>query len=524
MRVRTPACGRRRPPAVRITGLRAALPAWTAALLVSLVAGSRAQAVVVRMTVTGTPTGRALAANFVGLALEYNEIPSLAGATPASVDPVFTQLLRNLDPSGRPILRIGGQSTDRVWWPVPGMTQPLGVTYDLTPSWATSARTLAQATNSTLLLGVNLEANRTRIDQVEGAQLVTRIGAGYIAALEIGNEPDLYSLVPWYRRLNGRPVPWYSQAGTPVFARAPTYGPQDFDQEFSRTLRVLPRLPIAGPETGSAPWMGAFDRLLSRRSQLRILTSHAYGLNQCVTDPSSPAYPSVPDLLSEAASRGVASGLAPYVALAHRDGARYQIDEMGSVSCNGRPGVSNTLASALWVMDTLFTLAADGVDGVNLHTYPDSVNGLFDFARVDGQWQGTVHPLYYGALMFTQAAPAGSRRLPINGGDQAAVRAWATVAPDHRIRVLVINDSLTRSALALVRTPVTPGPASVKRLRAASAYATGGITLGGQSFGATTDTGLLPGPVPQDAVPRRGSYAVTLPAGSAALLTLPPTG
>jgi hypothetical protein len=175
-------------------------------------------------------------------------------------------------------------------------------------------------------------------------------------------------------------------------------------------------------------------------------------------------------------------------------------------------------------MDTLFTLAADGVDGVNLHTYPDSVNGLFDFARVDGRWQGTVHPLYYGALMFTQAAPAGSRRLPINGGDQAAVRAWATVAPDHRIRVLVINDSLTRSALALVRTPVTPGPASVERLRAASAYATGGITLGGQSFGATTDTGLLPGPVPQDAVPRRGSYAVTLPAGSAALLTLPPTG
>jgi hypothetical protein len=398
------------------------------------------------------------------------------------------------------------------------------VTYDLTPNWTTSARTLAQATNSTLLLGVNLEANRTRIGQVEGGQLVKRIGARYIAALEIGNEPDLYSLVPWYRRLNGRPIPWYSDAGTPVFSRAPTYGPQDFDQEFSRTLKVLPRLPIAGPETGAAPWMDAFDQFLSPRSQLRILTSHAYGLNQCVTDPSSPSYPSVPNLLSEAASREVASGVSPYVALAHRDGARYQIDEMGSITCNGRPGVSNTLASALWVMDALFTISADGVDGVNLHTYPGSVNGLFDFARVHGQWQGTVHPLYYGALMFAQAAPPRSRLLRIDAPGQTAVRVWATAGPDHRIRVLVINDSLTQSALAVVRTPVTPGPASVERLLAGSAYATNGITLGGQSFGATTDTGLLPAPVPQDTVPHGGRYAVTLPAGSAALLTLPPTG
>ena len=38
-----------------------------------------------------------------------------------------------------------------------------------------------------------------------------------------------------------------------------------------------------------------------------MLTSHAYGLNQCVTDPSSPAYPSVPNMVSLAASRGEVS-------------------------------------------------------------------------------------------------------------------------------------------------------------------------------------------------------------------------
>jgi hypothetical protein len=72
-----------------------------------------------------------------------------------------------------------------------------------------------------------------------------------------------------------------------------------------------------------------------------------------------------------------------------------------------------------------------------------------------------------------------------------------------------------------VRTPVAPGPASLERLRAASAYATSGVTLGGRTFGTATGTGALAAPVPQPVAPRDGTYPVTLPAGSAALLTLP---
>jgi hypothetical protein len=513
--------------AIRMSRLRCTALVSLAAAIAVAAAGATAasaRADVFRLTVTNARHGRPLAANFLGLALEFNQIPELAGATPESVDPVFVQLLKNLDPTGRPIIRVGGQSTDRAWWPVPGMSRPIGVTYDLTPAWTAAARSLAQATGSKLLLGINLESNRTRVAQREGAEFLQRIGSQDIDALEIGNEPDLYSQIPWYLDLNGHPMPWYSHAGTPVFSRAPTYGPQDFLAEFERTAKVLPALPLAGPETGTAPWMDAFDRLLSPRSQVRILTSHAYGLNNCVTDPAAPGYPSVPNLVSETASRRPVAGIEPDVALAHRNGARYQIDEMGSISCNGRAGVSNTLASALWVMDSLFTIDADDVDGVNLHSYPNSVNGLFDFARSHGAWQGTVRPLYYGALMFAQAAPAGSRLLRISSGSQSSLRAWATLAPDHRTRVLVINDSLTSSALALIRLPGRSGPAGLERLGARSAYATGGITLGGESFGATTSTGVLPAPVPQDIVPHAGAYGVTLPAGSAALLTLPLTG
>jgi hypothetical protein len=180
------------------------------------------------------------------------------------------------------------------------------------------------------------------------------------------------------------------------------------------------------------------------------------------------------------------------------------------------------LASSLWLMDTLFTMASDGVDGADIHTYPGASNGLFDFDLARGQWRGIVHPFYYGALMFAQAAPAGSRLLRVSSGSGSEVRTWATLAPDRRIRVLLINDSLTRSALARVRTPVSAGAASIERLQASSAYATSGVTLGGRSFGARTRTGVLAPAEPKALVPRSGTYAVTLPAGSAALLTLPP--
>ncbi len=479
-----------------------------------------AQAYVFRMSVGAATTARPISPNFLGLALEYNTIPRLAGATPSTVDPVFTQLLRNLDPSGRPVIRIGGQSTDRTWWPVPGMRQPYGVTYDLWPGWTAAARSLVQATNAQLILGVNLEANRRRISQVEASQLTAGVGLSNIAAVEIGNEPDLYPIFPWYRTLHRKPIPWYLQYGAPVYARRPTYGPHAFAREFSRTLKVIPRLPVAGPETGNGPWMNIFSGFVSRRSQVRVLTSHAYGLNQCVTDPTSLQYPSVPNLLNIVNSRDLAIGLNPYVSLIHRDGGAFRVDEMGSISCNGRSGVSNTVASALWLMDSLFQIASQGIDGVNLHTYPNSANGLFDFTQSHGQWLGTVHPLYYGALMFAQAAPGGSRLLRINSAAQTALRAWATRAADHKVRVLLINDDLRNSAQTEVRVPGGVGPAAVERLGGPSAYATGGISLGGASFGTDTATGVLPAPRPQAVAARAGSYGVRVPPGSAALLTI----
>ena len=240
-----------------------------------------------------------------------------------------------------------------------------------------------------------------------------------------------------------------------------------------------------------------------------MLTSHAYGLNQCVTDPSSPG---VPVGAQPAQPRRLAWGREPASAPTWRwrtaTAAAYRIDEMGSVSCNGRPGVSNTLASALWVMDALFTIAARRRGrGQPPHLSQLRQRPVRLLPRPRPWPARRVHPLYYGALMFAQAAPAGSRLLRVDSGSQGPLRAWATLGPDHRIRVLLINDSLSSSALR--------GGAHARRARPGerssgcaprSAYCHPGlITLGRPDFGAATDhrPAARPGD-PQSGHRRRG--------------------
>jgi hypothetical protein len=502
-----------------LQSLRRAAAAVGAVTVLLTMGAATAGAAVFRVSV-GAAQGRPVASDFLGLALEYRSIPAFTSADPSAVNPVLVQLVRNLVPQGRPVFRIGGQSTDRTWWPVPGTRPPLGVTYSLTSTWIASVRALAQATNARLILGLGLEADRPKLAAVEAQELMNGLGRNYIDAFEIGNEPELYPVVPWYRKLHGTLLPWYSHLGAPVFARPRGYGPGTFDGEFSRALGSLPGVPVAGPSVGLVPWLDGFRRFLAPQSRVKMVTWHAYGLNQCVTDRSSPSYPTVPNLLAPRASRELMNGISPVVALAHQAGASFRVDEMNSVTCNGRLGVSNTFASALWVMDALFAIAADGVDGVNVHTFEDAANGLFDFDRTGGQWEATVHPLYYGLMMFAQAAPAGSHLAQISSDAQAQVRAWATRGPDHRLRVLLINDSVRRPARAQVRAPAAAGPASVELLRAGSAYATSGVALGGQSFGLHTTSGVLDSPQTSSLARRSGNYALTLPPASAALVTV----
>jgi hypothetical protein len=474
------------------------------------------------VSVTRTPVTRPLADDFLGVALEYNTIPQWEGSGPGGTNAPLAALVHSLSPVGEPLVRIGGQSADRTWWPVPGLAQPLGVTYSLGSTWMAAARTFGRSLNAQLMLGLNLEADRTRIPAQEARSLLAGLGSRAIASFELGNEPELYHTTPWYRVINGHPAPWYSKGGQLVYARGAGYDPLAFTSDFSRMIGGLPaQVPLAGPETGNHEWMQAFATLLSPHSRIRMLTAHGYGSSACIRNPDNPQYASISHLLSTFASRSLLTGFTGSLALAHRAGASFRLAELGSVSCNGKADVSDTMASALWAPDALFSLARAGVDGVNLHTYPSSDNGLFDFTRTGGHWRAIVHPLYYGALMFARAAPPGSRLLRIATGSQEQIRAWATIGSDRQIRVLLINDSLTADSRAVVHAPAGYGqqPAALQRLSAPSAAATSDVTLGGRQFG-TTSTGVLAPAIAQTVTATSGTYTIALPPSSAALLVL----
>jgi hypothetical protein len=493
------------------------------ALLVAGLSPGSAQADVASVTVGGAPVSRPLPPSFVGLAFTYSALAQWLSPT-GPADPALVGLIRGLTPSGRPSMRIGGESADRSWWPIQGYSRPIGITYNLGPAWTGPARRLAQATDARLLLGLELEADRPRIDAVEARELLRRIGSRYIQSFQIGNEPNLYPVIPWYRVLDGRPVIWYSKLGAPVYARSPSYGPSQFAAEVAAIMHAIPNYPIAGPETNIISWTQALIPFLQPNGRVTTLTTHAYGVNNCVKDESSDRYATVPNLLRLSASRDLLVGKAPYVSLVHQRGGDYRIDEMGAVTCTGSPGVSNTMATALWAVDALFDAARQGVDGVNLHTDYARINNLFSLRSSNGRWRATVRPIYYGALLFTRADPAGAQLLDVQGGTTTTLRVWATRGRDHRVRITLINDSL--DGAVTVRLALPPGVRSangtVERLQApGGAYATRGVTLGGRSFGTTT-SGILAEPRLAAVSARRGSLTVELPKGSAALVTLGP--
>jgi len=467
-----------------------------------------------QLAVSNRTTGRRIAPGFLGLSLEYTAIEPYAGTDPKAVNPVLVQLIRNLSPGQSPNLRIGGDSTDWVWWPVPGATKPGGVRYTLNDRWVQVTAALAHDVSAKLILGIDLEMDNKTDAAAEANALVQGIGASSIQGLELGNEPELYGSFTWYT----------NKSGVHVHGRPASWDFSDYLNDFSAMGKALPAgVPLAGPATGGPRWIPELGSFLPAEPRVGVATLHRYPLQQCYIAPSAPQYPSVAHILAASASEGLANSIAPYVGVAHARHVPLRIDEMNTVSCGGAPGVANGFVSALWALDASFQMARVGVDGVNFHTYPGAPYELFTFKRVHGKWQGDVAPEYYGLLMFAQAAPPGSNLLRLSGslGD---VRAWATRAPDGTVHVVLINEDTSRSHSVAVHVAGTFPPAALELLRGKGVSASTGVTLGGQTFGSATATGTLAGrpTLTNVAETTKGTYDVQVPQASAAMLTLTP--
>lgn len=504
-------------------GLMAVLTIAAALVLVVVLAATTSSgdprdppgAPAVAVTLTSGPGGPPIPAGYLGLSLEFGAVRDYTGTDARQINPVLVRLIRNLTPGQPPVLRIGGDSTDLSYVPGPGVARSPFAAYALTPSWLATTGALAHQLGARLIMGLNLAADRPALAAAEARAYVRAFGSRSIEALEIGNEPNVYGKIRLF----------HTRAGRSLRARPKNYGYREFRRQFRAIAAVAPGTLAGpalavGPTPGPGAWVQQMSSLLAGEPRMRIMTVHRYPLRNCYVSPSSPQYPTIDHLLSSYATVGLAESLHRWVRIAHAEHRRLRVDELNSVACRGKSGVSDAFASSLWAVDALFELARLGVDGVNLHTLPRSAYQLFELSRADGQWRAHVKPVYYGLQLFAQAAPPGSRLLAVSGPKPATgLSVWATRGRDARVRVVLINKSRLARTITLRIPPGMGTDATVSRLQAPSADARGAVMLGGRTYGTETYTGSLRAPKLVALTARDGSFTVTVPQASAALLT-----
>jgi hypothetical protein len=440
------------------------------------------------VTVWTEGTGARVPQDFLGLSFEATTLSSLSTLAQGGT---LTNLLSSL---GRGTLRFGGGSVNRyVGWEQPGAAAARWNTHPVTTSVLGSLASVAHRTGWKVLLTMNLARYEPRAVSEEAAAARRELGRS-LAGIAVGNEPDRFG----------------------------TYGLRTHSWDFSQYAQQLatyrgaiastaPGTDLAAPDvsTGEPPLPWVWESIGLHPA---ILTDHYYPLTACGHAPTATQLLSPEVRLQETV---MLSTLADIQRTAR---APLEVDETNDISCKGEPGVSNTFASALWATDYIARAMRAGLRGIDFHTLlnlPDSYTALVgegSSLRPNPEWY---------ALLLTHALQ-GTTVLPTAVGSNSNISAQAFVRPDGTVEVVLVNFYPEGSRTRRVRLDVhgRSADATVLRLRAPSTLATSGVTLGGGEVSASGrwhPHGALP--VVHD---RGGALSVSMPAASAALVTIPP--
>ncbi len=411
----------------------------------------------------------------------------------------------------RQVLRIGGDSADHTFWD-PRFRRMPPWAFRVGPSWVRFAASLVRRDRLHLILDLNLVTGSSP-KAARWAQAARRdLPRRSIIGFEIGNEPDIYDRWSWVQQLG------HQRAGTPFLPRrlSATRYLADFRAYAHALVRVAPRIPLVGPALANPQtnfnWLAGL--ITGAHPGLGLVSAHRYPYSACVRH-TAPAYPSIAKVLSNNATAGLARTVIPSVRLAERSGLPFRLTEINSVTCGGVPRISDTFATALWAPDALFELMKAGVDGANVHVRAYAVNAAFALKRTGFH----ARPLMYGLILFTRTIGPGARlvRLHVRTSPAINLKAWGVRLRSGRLHVLLL-DKAARPVSVGVALP-GGGAASVQRLTAPSVRAEFGVTLAGQQLDAA---GRWLGPrQTEHIVPAHGTYLVSVPATSAALVSLP---
>ncbi len=369
----------------------------------------------------------------------------------------YVHLLRNL--GGRGVLRIGGIVADFSHYGAQGQSKATAKDTLVTRADLEGFAAFLKTTGWSTIWSLNFGRD-TLDDAVLEAKTVAAIFGNSLQAFELGNEVENYG--------NG---------SAPL--RTPPYTYETFHAEFVRwrgaILQAMPCARFAGPDTAnSVEWV---ERMAADgRGDVQLLTTHYYrgGQKQGTFDQLLHADARLQTELDRLRKASLASGVP------------WRMCEASSFYGGGLPGVSNTLAGALWTLDFMLLLAANGCAGVNIETGENQLGFVSSYSPVqdDGHGVNTAATPYYGMLAFAHAAAECTQILPlrIRAGDANAT-AYALGSRDALRSAVIVNREQTRNVrvnLAAMKLR----QARVFRLTGPSFDSTTGVTFAGAAVGA----------------------------------------
>jgi hypothetical protein len=477
--------------AASVTVLASAAPAATAATPAAAVSDTATVAVD-----AAHPAGR-LAGDAVGLSFEMREL-GIGNLDPAKGN--VAQLFKTLGTSN---LRIGGNTLDRdtLWvgaGQLPPDPKPVWVEDLVTPNDIQRLGRLLDRTGWKAEVGINVG----RWDAALGAdqaKAMTKILGRKLVAVECGNEPDQ----------------WAGKAMRPA-----GYDYTAYHADWLACASVVGKARVAGPDTAGTSSSWAASLAADEHDRMALLTVHQYASGPDIT---------IPQMLAATQITSQLNSVRTNLAAATANGLPMRVDEANSAYSGGVDGVSNKYASALWAIDYSLSMAQAGMAGVNIHgglgVCNDPIwNGKFQrytpFCAANKAYElAQVYkamPIYYGLWMARQMGPG--RFLPVQLTSERNTSAYAVRGDDGHTRVALVQKDDTSAAPVTVTLNVGGGSRTAKVLHMT------GTALADEPTavqGATVDIAgkLTPGK-PDSAQVRGGVLTLTIPAGSAAIITL----
>jgi hypothetical protein len=366
-----------------------------------------------------------------------------------------TNLIGLLNTLGGGVLRISGNSVDRITWTPEGAGQSKAQVSRADVN--NLAKFIKQCPNWKVIYGINFaragnSSSSPALAADEATYVAQQLGS-QLLSFEIGNEPDLYG-DSRTSNLSGITYDSFINGGT--VAQGTTVGWNQFAQAISSAVSGAV---FSGPAAASdsSGWAESFAT--SEAGNIALTTEHYYISNYSSATPSIAGMLTYPDT-------NLVSVLQNLQTTAQKTGIPYRIDEANSYFSSTKPaGVSNVFASALWAIDFIFTHAQYGANGLNFHS-----NGSTKSYAVIGDSEGSVtavQPLYYALLFFSQifASATGGQLLSTTLSEsEAAVSAFAVATSDGATYVIVNNKDTTHAANVTIELAASASRATVMTL------------------------------------------------------------